>query len=98
MKPATPQDTLFHGTSATAATGILTEGLKPQSGAHVHLFDDISKAREIASAHDKPAVFTVFARAAHDEGQAFWQAENGDWLTEAVETDFLYLPPIRGTE
>lgn len=94
MQPATPPETLYHATTREGATAVLALGLVPEAGAHVRLAVNPGVARQSGGT----AVFTVYARTAHDEGQAFWQAEDGSWLTEAVDPGFLYLPPIRGAE
>lgn len=94
MQPATPPETLYHATTREGATAVLALGLVPEAGAHVRLAVNPGVARQTGGT----AVFTVYARTAHYEGQAFWQAEDGSWLTEAVDPGFLYLPPIRGAE
>ncbi|WP_319824778.1 RNA 2'-phosphotransferase [Thalassovita sp.] len=91
---AIPPDTLYFGTSVEAATLVLVQGLIPEDGRYVHLAPDPATARQ----HGGSKVFSVYARTAHDEGQAFWLSDNGVWLTGPVDPEFLYLPPIRGAE
>lgn len=98
LEARTPPDTLYHGTGEKAVSSILIEGLSPRARQHVHLSADPETARTVGARHGKPVVFTVYASAAHAQGQPFWIAENGVWLTEALETDFLYLTPVRGAE
>ncbi len=98
QRPATPPETLYHGTSAEAVTSILIEGLSPMMREHVHLSAEPGHARQFATGPGKPAVFTVYARSAHDEGQTFWLSDNGVWLTGPVPPEYLYLPPTRGAE
>ena len=98
LKAAPPPDTLYYGTSATLATTALIEGLLPGAQSHVRLFANPASARKASDGNGKQVVFTVYARAAYDEGQPFWVMENGVWLTTAVERDCLYLPPVRGAE
>ncbi len=96
---ATPPDMLYHGTSSENATSILIEGLKPGPDQQfVHLSADPATARAAAKHMEKPVVFSIYAGAASGEGQPFWTDENGVWLTEATDPDFLYLPHVRGAE
>jgi putative RNA 2'-phosphotransferase len=98
QQTAIPPDTLYFGTSSDAATAILIDGLTPQPHAYVHLSADPITARMQGAKLGKPVVFTVYARTAYDEGQPFWIKDDGVWLTDALPSDFLYLPPIRGAE
>lgn len=98
LKRATPPETLYHGTSAKTASSILVHGLSPMDRQHVHLSADPATAQTVGARHGKPVVFTVYARTAHDEGQPFWLSDNGVWLTQALDAEFLYLPPVRGAE
>ncbi|WP_095587360.1 RNA 2'-phosphotransferase [Actibacterium ureilyticum] len=93
-----PPDTLYHAADAVSATAILTRGLEPDARHHVRLSADPETARRAVEHDGKPVVFTVYARAAHDDGQPFWMTESGVWLTRALAADFLYLPPVRGAE
>lgn len=93
-QPATPPETLYFAATREGATAILASGLVPEAGAQVRLAANPGLARQTGGT----AVFTVYARTAHDEGQAFWQAGDGTWLTGPVDPEFMYLPPIRGAE
>ena len=89
--PVVPPEVLFHGTAERNVQAILGEGLKPQSRQHVHLSPDAETARKVGARHGKPVILTVAARAAHDAGQTFWQAENGVWLTGLLPPEYLDL-------
>ncbi len=91
LMPVIPPDTLFHGTADRNVEAILDEGLKPQSRQHVHLSPDVQTARKVGARHGKPVILTVASRQAHEQGQRFWQAENGVRLTDALDPKFLTL-------
>ena len=91
LMPVIPPDTLFHGTADRNVEAILAEGLKPQSRQHVHLSPDVQTARKVGARHGKPVILTIASHEAHDQGQIFWQAENGVWLTNALDPKFLTL-------
>ena len=85
----TPPDLLYHGTATRFLDAILAEGLTPQSRQHVHLSLDIETARTVGGRHGKPVVLTVDAATMQARGLAFFQADNGVWLTAAVPARFL---------
>lgn len=85
----TPPDVLFHGTATRFLDAILAEGLKPQSRHEVHLSADEATALTVGQRHGKPVVLKVDARAMHQKGHGFYQAENGVWLVAAVPPAFL---------
>ncbi len=85
----TPPDTLFHGTATRFLDAILEEGLKRMSRQHVHLSADAETATKVGQRHGKPVILTVAAAAMHAEGHAFYRADNGVWLTDAVPPRYL---------
>lgn len=87
----TPPDVLFHGTATRFLDAILAEGLKPGSRHQVHLSADETTAVAVGQRHGKPVVLKIDARAMHQQGRAFYQAENGVWLVDAVPPAFLSL-------
>jgi putative RNA 2'-phosphotransferase len=86
-----PPDILFHGTATRFLDSILAEGLKPGSRHQVHLSADETTAVAVGQRHGKPVVLKVDARAMHQQGHGFYQAENGVWLADAVPPAFLSL-------
>ncbi len=86
-----PPEVLFHGTATRFLDAILAEGLKPGSRQHVHLSADEVTAVAVGQRHGKPVVLKVAAGVMHRQGRAFYQAENGVWLTDAAPPEFLSL-------
>ncbi|KOS08284.1 RNA 2'-phosphotransferase [Flavobacterium akiainvivens] len=86
-----PPEILFHGTAAHNRDVILTEGLKKGSRHHVHLSTNIDTARQVGSRHGSPLVLTVQSGTMHKDGFAFYESENGVWLTDSVPAEYLGL-------
>lgn len=85
----TPPATLFHGTATRFIPSIMQEGLKPGQRQHVHLSDNRQTAMSVGQRYGAPVILRVAAKAMHDQGFAFYQADNGVWLTAHVPTTFL---------
>ena len=87
---AVPPPILFHGTSVEAAWTIKHEGLRPMSRQYVHLSVDIATALEVGRRKsDAPVLFAIEARAAHDDGVAFYAGNERVWLAELVPSRFM---------
>ena len=91
-EPAVPPERLYHGTHPGALDAILIGGLRPMGRRHVHLSPDAETARRVGARRGRPVVLTVRAGDLHRAGHAFFRAENGVWLTDAVPADHLALP------
>lgn len=90
LTPATPPETLYHGTTVQAWQTIREVGLKPMQRTHVHLSPDLETARIVAIRRKGPHVLLkVDARAMLAEGYTFFMADNGVWLTQHVPPGFL---------
>lgn len=89
--PQQPPEILFHGTAAHNRDIILAEGLKKGARHHVHLSNNIDTAIQVGGRHGRPVVFTVHAAAMHNDGFAFYQSENGVWLTGSVPPQYVSL-------
>ncbi|GAA4295091.1 RNA 2'-phosphotransferase [Nibribacter koreensis] len=89
LTPASPPDTLYHGTAEKWLPAILKEGLQKQSRQHVHLSSDRETAIKVGQRHGKPVVLQVASGLMHRQGILFYQSENGVWLTEYVAPDYL---------
>lgn len=92
LSPVAPPAVLFHGTATRFLDAIRAEGLTPQSRRLVHLSADADTARAVGARHGKPVVLEVSAAGMQAAGAAFFQAENGVWLTAAVAPAFLRFP------
>jgi putative RNA 2'-phosphotransferase len=90
LKPQTPPDILFHGTTGKARDAIRQSGLKPMGRTHVHLSPDLETARTVAIRRKGPHVLLkVDSHTMQAQGFAFFAADNGVWLTHEVPPDYL---------
>lgn len=84
-----PPESLYHGTASRFLDSILIKGLLPGQRHHVHLSEDISIATSVGQRHGKSVILKIEALQMHHQGFAFFQAENGVWLTEHVPASFI---------
>ncbi len=89
-EPGTPPAELYHGTSESAATSILRDGLRPMRRQYVHL----SVTREMAESvgrrkGERVLVLTVNTPAARAAGVEFLRGNEIVWLAEHVPAEFL---------
>ncbi|WP_337271241.1 RNA 2'-phosphotransferase [Oryzifoliimicrobium ureilyticus] len=91
LKPSEPPHILFHGTARDNLDAIIAEGLRAGSRQHVHLSLDEETAVKVGSRHGKPVVLRVAAGEMQAAGFAFWQADNGVWLTDRVPPTYLRI-------
>lgn len=89
----TPPAMLYHGTATRFLASILAEGLRPGQRHHVHLSENLATATEVGRRYGEPVILGVDADAMHAHGFAFFQADNGGWLTEQVPVAFLHRLP-----
>lgn len=94
LKPVEPPQTLFHGTANRFVESIRAQGLRPQNRRYVHLSADRETATKVGQRHGKPVILTVPALTLHTQGHAFYQAENGVWLTDAIPAEALSFPEL----
>lgn len=93
---ATPPVILFHGTSPDVANAIGREGLKPMSRQYVHLSVDAATALEVGRRKSRAAaLFEIDARAAHDDGVAFYAGNEWVWLADLVPARFMLRRGVR---
>ncbi|UTV57679.1 RNA 2'-phosphotransferase [Burkholderia arboris] len=84
-----PPERLYHGTATRFLDSIRAQGLKPGTRHHVHLSADIRTALAVGARYGVPVILEVAAQRMHRQGHAFFVAENGVWLTDAVPADCL---------
>ena len=89
VENVTPPALLFHGTATRFLDSILREGLKPGSRQKVHLSIDLETATAVGKRHGKPVVLRIASGEMHEQGLAFWCADNGVWLTDTVPPRYL---------
>ena len=92
LAPAVPPPVLYHGTASRFITSIRQSGLRPGSRQHVHLSTDHDTALKVGARYGVPVVLEIRAVALHAQGQVFYQADNGVWLTDAVAVRFIDFP------
>ncbi|MCP1229383.1 RNA 2'-phosphotransferase [Acetobacter fabarum] len=68
---------------------MFSTGLNAGNRQFVHLSSDVDTAKMVGARHGKPVVLKVLACQMWDEGYAFYQADNGVWLTAHVPVQFL---------
>lgn len=91
--PATPPETLFHGTSPQAITLIEAEGLKPMNRQNVHLSIDEAAAVEVGKRKSKtPVRLRVRSLEASQNGVAFYEGNEKVWLADEVPPRFIEFP------
>lgn len=90
-----PPERLYHGTVDRFAQSIRASGLRRGARMHVHLSGDESTAQIVASRRRGARVILgVRAREMHSAGYAFYQSDNGVWLTEHVPPEYLEWPSV----
>jgi putative RNA 2'-phosphotransferase len=93
LAPKEPPAELLHGTSEEVLPQIRRDGLLRMARTHVHLSADEKTANVVAKRRAGATVLVrVDAAAMHRDGHAFFQAENGVWLTLAVPARYLRFP------
>ena len=92
LAPAMPPEVLYHGTASRFITSIRRSGLRPGARQHVHLSADRDTATRVGARHGVPVVLAIRAAALHAQGQAFYQSDNGVWLTGAVPVRYIDFP------
>ncbi len=94
LKPSTPPDTLFHGTSDRVWEIVREQasGLRKMQRHHAHLSSDIPTARKVGARHSSDfVVLQVDAAAMVSDGFSFFQSGNGVWLVDNVPLTYLKL-------
>ena len=80
---------LYHGTATRFLEAIKANGLKKMNRHHVHLSADKQTAINVGSRHGKPVVLVVRAGDMAAAGYAFYQSDNGVWLTDNVPAAYF---------
>jgi putative RNA 2'-phosphotransferase len=89
LQPGVPPPLLYHGTASRFLKSILASGLRAGARQHVHLSADLQTATRAGARHSFPTVLRVDAARMHADGIAFYQSDNGVWLTGAVAPRYL---------
>jgi putative RNA 2'-phosphotransferase len=87
-----PPAVLYHGTAVQHQAAILAEGLRKMSRQQVHLSAEVETALAVGRRHGRPIVLAVDAAQMQHDGYAFYQADNGVWLTDEVPPRYVSAP------
>lgn len=91
--PAQPPEVLFHGTSPSALTQIMSTGLLPMNRQYVHLSVDEPTAIAVGKRKsDQPVILRVQARQASENGILFYQGNDKVWLASEVPAKHIVVP------
>jgi putative RNA 2'-phosphotransferase len=91
-EPATPPETLYHGTPAQFVEAIRREGLRKMKRHHVHLSEDAAMTMSVAARRGKPMLLTIRAGQMSRDGIEFFRSTNNVWLTDAVPPQYIEFP------
>lgn len=85
-----PPVILYHGTKRDFLPSIMKQGLIRGERHHVHLSPDIETALIVANRRKgESVILKVDSKQMFAKGYAFFESENGVWLTEEVHPTFL---------
>lgn len=88
----TPPNVLYHGTTDRALPLILESGLKPMRRQYVHYAMEVAMALDVGDRHQgTPVLLKVDARAAHQDGIAFYNPSAAIWLSDALPPRYLMI-------
>ena len=92
LEPQIPPNILYHGTGSDAIDSIKKTGLQKMSRHHVHLSNDITKARNVAKRRSgKSIVLVVDGIAMSQDGYKFYLSANNVWLVDEVPPRYLQI-------
>lgn len=89
---AVPPTELFHGTVGRFLKAIREQGLLKGSRHHVHLSAERETARKVGSRRGRPVVLSIDTKAMHESEIPFFVSDNGVWLTDHVDPEFIRFP------
>lgn len=92
LEPASPPETLYHGTARRSLRSIQRSGLRPGRRQLVHLSVDKETARTSGQRHGQAVVLVIEARGLAAEGHPFYRPAAGIWLTPMVPAAYLGFP------
>lgn len=87
--PKTPPEFLYHGTAQRFMNSIMQQGLQKRKRHHVHLSPNRETALQVGQRHGKPVILIIQSELMHKDGFAFYESDNGVWLTNHVPVDYF---------
>lgn len=92
-EPATPPDTLFHGTATRSLDSIFETGLNKGNRHHVHLSTNRQTMLQVGQRHGKAIVLAIDAARMFADGYQFFVTGNQVWLTDHVPPQYILFSP-----
>ena len=89
LTPTPPPTVLYHGTAIANIESIQKTGINKGKRQHVHLSANTETATKVGARHGKPVILTINTEKMHQDGIAFFCAENGVWLTDFVAVEYI---------
>lgn len=89
LVPQVPPERLYHGTASRFLASILEQGLLRGARHHVHLTEKQEVAVSVGTRHGVPVVLVVDALRMQRDGHVFYRSDNGVWLTDRVDVQYL---------
>lgn len=89
LKETTPPEFLYHGTVEKFLDPIKKGGLQKMSRQHVHLSENLETATKVGERRGIPIILTVNSGLMHKNGSVFYLSENGVWLTDSVNFEYI---------
>ena len=88
-----PPEFLYHGSATQNVDAIMKGGIQSMTRLHVHMGDNVEKARSVGARHGTPVVFKIHANSMHHDGIEFYLTANKVWLTNFVPSKYIELLP-----
>ena len=89
LKPIVPPEFLYHGTAEKSLNAIFENGIQKMNRQHVHLSQDKETALKVGSRHGKPVILTILSEQMYQDGNLFYQSDNGVWLTDFIDLKYI---------
>ena len=89
LKPIIPPEFLYHGTAEKSLNSIFENGIQKMNRQHVHLSQDKETALKVGSRHGKPIILTILSEQMYQDGNLFYQSDNGVWLTDFIDIKYI---------
>ena len=89
LKPIIPPEFLYHGTAEKSLNAIFEHGIQKMNRQHVHLSQDKETAIKVGSRHGKPVILTILSEQMYQDGNLFYQSDNGVWLTDFIDVKYI---------
>lgn len=89
LRQLVPPTYLYHGTAQRFIDSIKEQGLISKDRQYVHLTANKDTALSVGTRYGKSQILVIRTLEMHNNGFAFFQAENGVWLVKHVPVEFI---------